>query len=146
MLHGYVYLNLSNLRVFGARMPGASPELMDRTYLGERSEAPAYDPHPDDDKPEYTERILATVDKVFATENRDDFAVDAAAAERVRRGPTRLQPLSDAELVELQGPRAARSTGARSTSTCDGLRVVPGDRSARSGAGALRATRRSHPV
>ena len=26
MLHGYVYLNLSNLRVFGARMPGASPE------------------------------------------------------------------------------------------------------------------------
>src|SRR5690606_15299644 len=35
MIHGYIYLNLSHARTFGARMPGASPELMDRTYLGE---------------------------------------------------------------------------------------------------------------
>ena len=102
MLHGYVYLNLSNLRVFGARMPGASPELMDRTYLGERSEAPAYEPHPDDDKPEYTERILETVTKVFATENRDDFLEDAKLAERVRASRPDYASLSDEDLVALK--------------------------------------------
>lgn len=100
MLHGYIYLNLSNLRVFGARMPGASPELMDRTYLGERSEAPAYEPHPDDAKPGYTERILATVNRVFATENRDDFAEDAVRAAEIRAARPVYSTLSDAELVE----------------------------------------------
>ena len=41
LVHGYVYLNLSNMRTFGARMPGATPDLMDRTYLGDR-QAPAF--------------------------------------------------------------------------------------------------------
>ena len=102
LVHGYIYLNLSNLRVFGARMPGASPELMDSTYLGERSEAPAYDPHPDDDKPEYTERILATVNKVFAVENRDDFREDAVRAAQVRASRPDFSTLSDEQLVELE--------------------------------------------
>lgn len=99
LVHGYIYLNLSNLRVFGARMPGASPELMDSTYLGERSEAPAYEPHPDDDKPEYTERILKTVNKVFATESREDFDEDALRAERIRAARPDYATLSDQELV-----------------------------------------------
>jgi rifampicin phosphotransferase len=102
MLHGYVYFNLSTLRVFGARMPGASPDLMDRTYLGERSHAPAYVPHPDDAKPEYTERITETVNKVFATEDRDDFTVDAARAARIRAARPDYSNLSDQELVERE--------------------------------------------
>ncbi len=105
MVHGYVYLNLSNLRVFGARMPGASPELMDRTYLGERADVPAYEPHPDDAKPEYTERILASVGRVFATEHRDDIAAQAAEAEQIRAARPDYSELSDAELVGLQRER-----------------------------------------
>ncbi|HUQ17497.1 MAG TPA: PEP-utilizing enzyme [Candidatus Saccharimonadales bacterium] len=105
MVHGYVYLNLSNLRVFGVRMPGASPELMDRTYLGERSDAPAYEPHPDDAKPEYTERILASVGRVFATEHRDDIAAQAIEAEKIRAARPDYAALSDAELVALQRER-----------------------------------------
>ncbi len=105
MVHGYVYLNLSNLRVFGVRMPGASPELMDSTYLGERSDAPAYEPHPDDAKPEYTERILASVGRVFATEHRDDIAAQAIEAEKIRAARPSYSTLSDAELVALQRER-----------------------------------------
>jgi pyruvate,water dikinase len=105
MVHGYVYLNLSNLRVFGARMPGASPELMDRTYLGERSEAPAYEPHPDDAKPEYTERILASVGRVFASEHRNDITEQAVEAEKIRAARPDYSALSDAELVALQRER-----------------------------------------
>lgn len=105
MVHGFVYLNLSNLRVFGVRMPGASPELMDRTYLGERADAPPYEPHPDDAKPEYTERISASVGRVFATEHRDDIAAQAVEAEKIRAARPDYSTLSDAELVALQRER-----------------------------------------
>src|SRR5690606_40172840 len=71
MIHGYIYLNLSHARTFGARMPGASPELMDRTYLGE-VEATPYVPHPDDAKPEYTERIMRSVQRVLSERDRPD--------------------------------------------------------------------------
>lgn len=108
MLHGYVYLNLSNLRVFGARMPGASPELMDRTYLGSRSDVPPYEPHPDDDKPEYTERILASVGRVFATEHRDDFLELAAQAAKLRAERPDYAAMSDVELVALQRERMSQ--------------------------------------
>ena len=105
MLHGYVYLNLSNLRVFGARMPGATPELMDQTYLGERADVPPYEPHPDDDRPEFTERIMASLGKVFATENRDDFVQLAKEAGRLREARPDLTSMSDAELVALERER-----------------------------------------
>jgi pyruvate,water dikinase len=101
MIHGYVYLNLSNLRVFGVRMPGASAELMDRTYLGER-EAPAYVPHPDDARAEFQERILATVARVFEDEHRDDFQEDAEKAAALRAARPNLEGLSDEELLARQ--------------------------------------------
>ncbi|MDP9183248.1 MAG: phosphoenolpyruvate-utilizing protein, partial [Actinomycetota bacterium] len=105
MLHGYVYLNLSNLRVFGARMPGATPELMDQTYLGERSDVPAYEPHPDDDRPEFTERIMASLGRVFATEDRNDFVQLAQEAERLRQARPDLTAMSDADLLALERQR-----------------------------------------
>ncbi|MGX4688124.1 PEP-utilizing enzyme [Streptomyces sp. JNUCC 63] len=101
MIHGYIYLNLSNARTFGARMPGASPELMDRTYLGE-IEAPPYLPHPDDDKPEYTERILATVQRVLSETSRPDVEEHKQVAAKLRAERPDLSALTDAELVARQ--------------------------------------------
>lgn len=98
LVHGYVYLNLSNMRTFGARMPGATPDLMDRTYLGDK-EAPPYEPHPDDDKPEYTERILATVQRVLSETARPDVEEHRKAAEKLRSQRPDLSTLTDAELV-----------------------------------------------
>ncbi|MBD0859834.1 phosphoenolpyruvate-utilizing protein [Gordonia sp. zg691] len=98
MVHGYVYLNLSNMRTFGARMPGATPDLMDRTYLGD-TEAPPYAPHPDDDKPEYTERILATVQRVLGETARPDVDEHRDIAERVRSERPDLSALTPQELV-----------------------------------------------
>lgn len=98
LVHGYVYLNLSNMRTFGARMPGATPELMDRTYLGD-NEAPPYVPHPNDDKPEYTERILATVQRVLSETSRPDVEQHRLAAEALRLARPDLSALSDRDLV-----------------------------------------------
>ncbi|KOS58192.1 phosphoenolpyruvate-utilizing protein [Rhodococcus rhodochrous KG-21] len=98
MVHGYIYLNLSNSRTFGARMPGASPELMDRTYLGE-IEAPPYVPHPDDAKPEYTERILATVQRVLSETDRPDVERHKVQAAELRAERPDLSALTDSELL-----------------------------------------------
>jgi rifampicin phosphotransferase len=105
MLHGYVYLNLSNLRVFGARMPGATPELIDRTYLGERADVPPYEPHPDDSAPQYAERILKSIDKVFGCDDRDDFKEDSRTAARLRAERPDFANLSDADLIALERQR-----------------------------------------
>lgn len=106
MVHGYIYLNLSNARTFGARMPGASPELMDRTYLGE-VEAPPYAPHPDDDKPAYTERILATVQRVLSETSRPDIEEHKAIAAELRARRPDLSAMADTDLIarerELMG-------------------------------------------
>ncbi|MBA4857516.1 phosphoenolpyruvate-utilizing protein [Nocardia farcinica] len=99
LVHGYVYLNLSNMRTFGARMPGATPDLMDRTYLGDR-QAPPYVPHPDDDKPEYTDRILATVQRVLSDTARPDVEAHRAVAEDLRARRPDLRGLSERELVD----------------------------------------------
>jgi rifampicin phosphotransferase len=98
MIHGYIYLNLSNARTFGARMPGASPELMDRTYLGE-IEAPPYVPHPDDDKPGYTERILATVQRVLSETARPDIDEHKRIAAELRAARPDLSAMSDTDLL-----------------------------------------------
>ncbi|MBF6072459.1 phosphoenolpyruvate-utilizing protein [Nocardia farcinica] len=101
LVHGYVYLNLSNMRTFGARMPGASPDLMDRTYLGDTT-APPYVPHPDDDKPEYTERITATIGRVMSETGRPDLEEHRRLAEKLRAERPDLGRFSDAELLERQ--------------------------------------------
>ena len=101
LVHGYVYLNLSNMRTFGARMPGATADLMDRTYLGDR-EAPPYIPHPDDDKPEYTDRILATVQRVLSETERPDIEEFRKAAEQLRAARPDYASMDEADLVAYQ--------------------------------------------
>ncbi|RZL82191.1 MAG: phosphoenolpyruvate-utilizing protein [Rhodococcus sp. (in: high G+C Gram-positive bacteria)] len=101
LVHGYVYLNLSNMRTFGARMPGATPDLMDRTYLGDR-EAPTYVPDPDDRKPEYTDRILATVQRVMSETGRPDIEEHRKVAELLRSARPDYASMSEADLVAYQ--------------------------------------------
>ncbi|WP_234897657.1 PEP-utilizing enzyme [Mycolicibacterium vanbaalenii] len=101
LVHGYVYLNLSHARTFGARMPGATPDLMDRTYLGD-VKAPSYVPHPDDDRPEFAKRILATIDRVMAETSRPDLEEHRQLAEKLRAERPDLGTLRDDELLARQ--------------------------------------------
>jgi pyruvate,water dikinase len=101
LVHGYVYLNLSHSRTFGARMPGATAELMDRTYLGDVT-APPYVPHPDDSRPEYTERILATITRVLSETSRPDLEEHRQMAERLRAERPDMSTLTDEQLLQRQ--------------------------------------------
>ncbi|MFK8024448.1 MAG: PEP-utilizing enzyme [Ilumatobacter sp.] len=45
MFGGYVYNPLTMTRILGARMPGASPEMIDQAFFDERDEVPPYEEH-----------------------------------------------------------------------------------------------------
>jgi rifampicin phosphotransferase len=97
---GYIYMNLSVQRVFGVRMPGASAELMDQTYLGASAGAPPYEPQGGDDAPAYTERINASIGRVLSTESRPDLDEDAARAAELRSRRPDFSVMSPQELLE----------------------------------------------
>ncbi len=46
MFGGYVYNPLTLTRILGARMPGASPEMIDKAFFDERDEVPPYEEQP----------------------------------------------------------------------------------------------------
>ena len=46
MFGGYVYNPLTMTRVLGARMPGASPEMIDKAFFDERDVVPPYEEQP----------------------------------------------------------------------------------------------------
>ncbi|NMH98243.1 PEP-utilizing enzyme [Pseudonocardia acidicola] len=109
LVHGYLYLNVSIQRIFGVRMPGASPDLIDRTYFGNRHVVRPYDPRPQDSDPKYTERIMASIGRLLSGEGVSGFDDDAAAAARVREERPDLASASERELLErfstvLDGP------------------------------------------
>ncbi|MGX4688155.1 PEP-utilizing enzyme [Streptomyces sp. JNUCC 63] len=99
VVHGYIYMNLSIQRVFGVRMPGASAELMDRTYLGDSKGAPPYEPQPEDGASQYTERILKSIERVFSTESRPDLDEDAEAAAELRARRPGYSALTNSDLL-----------------------------------------------
>jgi hypothetical protein len=50
---GYPYNPLSLTRLLGARMPGASPEMIDRAFFDERDEVPVYEHQAWHDSPKH---------------------------------------------------------------------------------------------
>lgn len=109
LVHGYIYLNVSIQRIFGVRMPGASPDLIDQNYFGNSQVVRPYDPHPRDDDPRFTERILASIDRLVRGEGASGFDDDAETAAEVRAQRPDLRAISERELLDrfdtvLDGP------------------------------------------
>lgn len=67
VFYGYPYLNVSVQRVFGVRMPGATPELIDESFFGGQEGVPPYEPDPRDQSPEHTERVTQRIGGILAT-------------------------------------------------------------------------------
>jgi phosphohistidine swiveling domain-containing protein len=99
VFYGYCYINLSVQWTFGVRMPGATPELIGRTYFGERADAPAYRPDPRDDAPQLTERITASAGRVLGAESVPGLAEAAAHIRDLRRNRPDLVTLSEIDLL-----------------------------------------------
>src|SRR5262249_15553710 len=76
VFYGYPYLNVSIQRVFGVRMPGATPELIDNSFFGEQEGVPPYQPDPRDESPEHTQRITKVIAEVLDTSEVPKLAED----------------------------------------------------------------------
>ena len=56
---GYFYINLSAIRMQGARNPAASVPALDAAFFGNHPDVPTYVPHPEDSKPHLVPAIEA---------------------------------------------------------------------------------------
>ncbi|MFZ9232556.1 MAG: hypothetical protein ACO25P_12145, partial [Ilumatobacteraceae bacterium] len=54
---GYLYINGSTARLFGARGPGLSPEMIDAVYFGAHPDVPPYVAEPWHDSPSNTAKL-----------------------------------------------------------------------------------------
>ncbi|MHB1445809.1 MAG: PEP-utilizing enzyme [Acidimicrobiales bacterium] len=100
VFYGYAYLNVSVSRIFGVRVPGLTPELVDYTLFGEQSDAPSYQPRPDDESPEHSERVAATLGWIMSAPEQTQLIGDQRAMEELRRNRPDLATLSERELVD----------------------------------------------
>ena len=100
-LGGFVYINMSYLRVFAVRVPGHSPELLDMSY-GVDSEAAPYsaEAQPWHIDPERTEAIQEWIHtEVFGATSLPVFDAERDEVRELRAARPDLRTLTDAELV-----------------------------------------------
>jgi rifampicin phosphotransferase len=73
---GYPYNPLSMTRVLGARMPGASPEMIDKAFFDERDEVPAYEHQPWHDSPVHEARLAVSMGWAMSTDALPELDAD----------------------------------------------------------------------
>ena len=66
---GYPYNPLSLTRVFGARMPGASPEMIDEAFFDDRDEVPPYDAQDWHESPKHEAKLGESMAWAMSTES-----------------------------------------------------------------------------
>jgi rifampicin phosphotransferase len=92
---GYFYINLSNVRMQGVRNPAVTVDQLDLAFFGADPRIPPYNPHPDDEKPEYLDDIARhTAWVMTATEwpEIDDAKLRAAEMRDLRPNLSLLTP------------------------------------------------------
>ena len=81
---GYVYNPLSYTRLFGARMPGATPEAIDKAFFDERDDVPAYRHEPWHDSSRHAEKLGATAAWVLSIDSLPQLDADKMMADATR--------------------------------------------------------------
>jgi pyruvate,water dikinase len=96
---GYPYNPLTMTRVLGARMPGASPEMIDRAFFDDRADVPPYEHQPWHDSPKHEARLAATMGWAMSTDSLPDLDADKQLAHSLRAQRPDLTQLTDGALI-----------------------------------------------
>jgi rifampicin phosphotransferase len=96
---GYFYINLSNVRMQGVRNPAVTVEQLDLAFFGDHPEVPPYTAHPDDERPEFTDRINAHSGWLMTATTFPEIDDEKQTTKGFASGRPDLSALSDAELV-----------------------------------------------
>ena len=105
---GYLYINLSAIRMQGARNPAATVEILDTAFFGDHPDVPPYEAHPDDDKPHLLPAIEAHTAWVLSGDDWSELDVDRADAAALRDSRGDLSAPTDVDLVARARTAQAR--------------------------------------
>lgn len=97
---GYVYINMSVSRVIAVRIPGMTPEAIDKSFFGDYPGVPPYRADPRDQNPERTAQVTAWLQSLFTGDpksvtDQDRRRLDALVAQRPD-----FTRLSDVQLLD----------------------------------------------
>ena len=96
---GYFYINLSNVRMQGARSPVLTVAQLDLAFFGDHPDVPPYVADPRDDKPDLVPGILQHMGWVMSTTSWPEIDEEKAAMKALRRDRPDLSSMSDDDLV-----------------------------------------------
>lgn len=99
MFGGYVYNPLTMTRVLGARMPGASPEMIDKAFFDERDEVPPYEEQPWHVSPEHEAKLGESMGWAMSATELPELDADRRLARSLRETRPDLSTLTDAALI-----------------------------------------------
>ena len=99
MFGGYVYNPLTLTRILGARMPGASPEMIDKAFFDERDEVPPYEEQPWHVSPLHEARLGESMAWAMSTQSLPELDADRALARSLREHRPDLETLTDSALL-----------------------------------------------
>jgi pyruvate,water dikinase len=96
---GYLYINATSARVFGARVPGMTPEMIDFTYFGDHPDVPPYVAEPWHENAEVTGHLVAWMESVLGRDDLPELRDDRDLADRLRAERPDLSSLTPEELL-----------------------------------------------
>jgi phosphohistidine swiveling domain-containing protein len=96
---GYCYLNVSVSRIFGVRVPGLTPQLIDYSFFGEQPGIPPYEAGSTDESAVHAERSGATLQWILTAADLPELLEEQRAMEQLRSERPDVSALSDADLV-----------------------------------------------
>jgi phosphohistidine swiveling domain-containing protein len=99
MFGGYVYNPLTLTRILGARMPGASPEMIDQAFFDERDEVPPYDEEPWHISASNEAKLGESVGWAMSAQSLPELDADRDMVRAQRAQRPDLSMLSDAALL-----------------------------------------------
>ena len=95
---GYPYNPLTMTRVLGARMPGVTPELIDKAFFDERAEVPPYEEQPWHVSPRHEAKLGESMGWAMSVESLPDLDADRELARSLRASRPDLTALTDSAL------------------------------------------------
>lgn len=96
---GYMYINLSNVRMQGVRSPAVTVEQLDLAFFGDHPDVPPYEEHPLDERPDLTAKMTEHLGWVMTTTTWPEWDDEKRDTIALREARPDLGALSDRELV-----------------------------------------------
>ncbi len=96
---GYFYNSLTQARLMGVRMPGATPEAIDAAYFDNTPDVPPYKHEPWHDSPKHEAKLADTMGYVMGGETYQPIEDQKKLAAKIRAERPDLTKLTDAQLV-----------------------------------------------